>query len=255
MQQATALNVTVLGTGEPAIFVHGSFGWGEETWRMQHPLADSFRLLLVDRRGFGGSPASGRVDFERDADDVSELLANGAHLVGHSYGGVVALLAAARKPEAVRSLTVIEPPALALVRGQQLAMQFSEGVEQATHEARDASDYHARFLRNFGFRARDELLHGRHVEAARSSWGERNPAEADIPLGALRNVRTLVVRGDWASAPAAATRRGGALFHAICDVLVDRLGAESATFASAHNPQLLGEPFNERLRAFWEAGP
>jgi pimeloyl-ACP methyl ester carboxylesterase len=32
------------------------------------------------------------------------------HLLGHSYGGIVSMLAAARRPEAVRSLTVIEPP-------------------------------------------------------------------------------------------------------------------------------------------------
>jgi pimeloyl-ACP methyl ester carboxylesterase len=124
VQHTTGLNVTVWGDGEPAVFVHGSFGWGEETWREQRPLADSHRLLLVDRRGFGGSPANGRVDFERDAEDVAELLADGAHLVGHSYGGVVSLLAAARKPHAVRSLTVIEPPALGLVRGNPAVEEF-----------------------------------------------------------------------------------------------------------------------------------
>jgi hypothetical protein len=38
----------------------------------------------------------------------------------------------------------------------------------------------------------------------------------------------------------------------VCDVLVNALAADSATFAgAAHNPQLLGAPFNERLRAFW----
>ena len=251
MQHASGLNVTVWGDGEPAVFVHGSFGWGEETWREQRHLADSYRLLLVDRRGFGGSPASGRVDFERDADDVAALLPGGAHLVGHSYGGVVSLLAAARKPHAVRSLTVIEPPALGLVRGDPVVEEFIVGFGEAMREARDPSDYYARFLRNFGFSARDEALAGRDLESARSSWAERSPAEANIPFDELGEVRTLVVRGDWASVPPAAAARGRVVFHAACDVLVDRLGAESATFASAHNPQLLGEPFNERLRAFW----
>ena len=94
MSDAASLNVTVWGEGDAAVFVHGSFGWGEETWREQRPLAEHYRLLLVDRRGFGASPANGRVDFERDAHDVAEVLAGGAHLVGHSYGGVVSLLAA-----------------------------------------------------------------------------------------------------------------------------------------------------------------
>ena len=107
MRTATGVHVTVWGEGEPAVLVHGSFGWGEETWREQRPLADHYRLLLIDRRGFGASPANERVDFERDAEDVADLLEDGAHLVGHSYGGVASLVAAVRRPEAIRSLTVI----------------------------------------------------------------------------------------------------------------------------------------------------
>src|SRR5438477_2435226 len=42
------LHVTRLGDGPPAVFVHGSFGWGEETWSAQRPLADDYELLLVD---------------------------------------------------------------------------------------------------------------------------------------------------------------------------------------------------------------
>jgi pimeloyl-ACP methyl ester carboxylesterase len=250
---ATGLHVTVWGDGEPAVFVHGSFGWGEETWAKQRPLADSYRLLLVDRRGFGGSPPDGPVDFERDASDVADVLGSGAHLVGHSYGGVVSLLAAARRPEAVRSLTVIEPPALGLVRGDPLVETFIAGVDEAMHAADDPSDYRARFLRNFGFSGHAQELVGANLEAARSSWGERNPAEAEIPFEELRGVRTLVVRGDWSKTQASAQERGQAVLHSICDVLERHLDAESAIFPGAHNPQLLGDRFNDRLRTFWEA--
>jgi pimeloyl-ACP methyl ester carboxylesterase len=246
--------VTVWGEGEPAVFVHGSFGWGEETWAKQRPLAGSYRLLLVDRRGFGGTPADGAVDFERDADDVAELLGEGAHLVGHSYGGVVSLLAAARRPDAVRSLTVIEPPALGLVRGDPLVETFITGVAEAMRTADGPSDYRARFLRNFGFAGRPQELEGAGLEAARSSWNERNPAEAEIRLEDLRGVRTLVVRGDWSKTQPSAQTRGQTVLHRVCDVLERELGAESAIFSGAHNPQLVGEPFNECLRTFWEAG-
>jgi pimeloyl-ACP methyl ester carboxylesterase len=247
-----ALNVTVWGEGEPAVFVHGSFGWGEETWRAQRPLAAQYRLLLVDRRGFGGSPANGRVDFERDAADVAELLGDGAHLVGHSYGGVVSLLAAGLRPDAVRSLTVIEPPALGLLGDDPAAVDFSNGVQQAMADATDPSDYRARFLRNFGFPAADVELEGPALEAAQASWHERNPGEAVIPFDELRAIRALVVRGDWAKAPPLARERGAAIFHAICDVIESRLHAEAAMFPAAHRPQEVGEPFNERLLAFWD---
>jgi pimeloyl-ACP methyl ester carboxylesterase len=251
--KATALSVTQWGDGEPAVFVHGSLGWGEETWREQRPLADAYRLLLVDRRGFGASPPNGRVDFERDAEDVADLLGEGAHLVGHSYGGVVCLLTAGLRPEAVRSLTVIEPPALGLVRDEPKVRKFTDGVYAAMKDAADPSEYRALFLRNFGFPTRLVELQGNELGAARSSWRERDPGEAVIRFDRLQGVPALVVRGDWANAPASARERGGAVFHAVCDVLEHRLHAQSATFAAAHSPQLLGEPFNARLRAFWES--
>ena len=53
-------------------------------------------------------------DFLRDADDITALMGDGAHLVGHSYGGLGAMFAAARRPEASRSLTLLEPAALTL---------------------------------------------------------------------------------------------------------------------------------------------
>jgi pimeloyl-ACP methyl ester carboxylesterase len=247
------LNVTVWGEGKRVVLVHGSFGWGTETWAKQRPLADEYQLVLVDRRGFGGSPPNGRVDFERDAGDVAELLEDGAHLVGQSYGGVVSLLAAAQRPEAVRSLVVIEPPAFGLVRGDPAVEQVVAGIEGAAREAQDPGDYRLRFLRGIGFDPEPVQLTGPGLEAARSSWQERPPWEAEIPLEKLRGIRMLVVRGDWSTAVPRARQRAGGAFHAVCDVLEETLGAELAVFPAAHNPQLLGAPFNERLRAFWEA--
>ena len=64
------------------------------------PLAERFELVVVDRPGFPPNPPVERVDFEPDAELVAGLLEPGDHLVGHSYGGVISLLAAALRPEA-----------------------------------------------------------------------------------------------------------------------------------------------------------
>jgi len=253
VQRAAVLNITTWGSGAPAVFVHGSFGRGEKTWKEQRALAESHRLLLVDRRGFGGSPPDGRVDFERDAQDVAALLEQDSHLVGHSYGGVVTLLAAARRPEAVRSLTVIEPPALGLVRGNPNVEKFIAAVQAAREEAMDPSDYRVRFLRAFGFPAAREKLTGADLDGARSSWHERPPWEAEILFEKLRGLRVLVVQGDWKDAPPQAQDRGRAALHAVCDVLERELEASAATLPGSHNPQLFGAPFNHRLREFWES--
>ena len=79
------------------------------------PLADAgYHLLAPDRRGYGRSPAAEGEDFLRDAEDIAALMGEGAHLVGHSYSGLGVLCAAALRPEATRSLTLLEPAAFAL---------------------------------------------------------------------------------------------------------------------------------------------
>ena len=98
-----AVEILEHGTGAPVVMVHGDVSGAGATWETQLPLADDHHLLLVNRRGFGGSPDTEGEDFAVDAADVAEVLdgVGPAHLVGHSYGGVVALLAAASRPEAV----------------------------------------------------------------------------------------------------------------------------------------------------------
>jgi pimeloyl-ACP methyl ester carboxylesterase len=66
----------------------------------------------VYRRGFAPSPPPrrGHSDFDEDAADIVSLIEHRPHVVAHSYGGVGAILAAARAPQRVRSLTLIEPP-------------------------------------------------------------------------------------------------------------------------------------------------
>ena len=247
------LHVTELGDGDPVVLVHGSMGAGSETWSNQLTLADNYQLLILDRGGYDNSP-SGDGDFERDAEDVAALL-DDAHVVGNSYGGVVALLATARRPEAVRSLTVIEPPALGLVRGRPEVEEFIERVDRARREATDGSDYAVRFVRSFGFPASTDALEGRALVAATASWRERPAWEASIPLAALAAAPfpTLVVRGAWDTAPDEARRIGKASFDAVCDVLVERLGAASATIAGAAHAAHRGDDFNDVLVAFWDS--
>src|ERR1700733_6638575 len=100
------------GSAGPAIvFVHGSLNEGITAFQAQRDLSARWRLRIPNRRGYGNSPPIERVDPDVDAADIVEMLEAGAHLVGTSMGGVIAARAAARAPERVRSLTLIEPPA------------------------------------------------------------------------------------------------------------------------------------------------
>ena len=92
------------GLVERLVLVHGSVVGGRGTWRTQAPLTERFELVVLERPGFPPNPPVDRVDFAEDAELVASRLQRGDHLVGHSYGGVISLLAAA----AARSATT--PP-------------------------------------------------------------------------------------------------------------------------------------------------
>src|SRR5687768_3345046 len=111
------LDVERIGDGPLVLFIHGSIAPAAECWSKQRPLADRWTLLLANRPGFGASPALEGGDFEAEAPLFAELLGDGAHLVGHSYGAVIALLTAGLRPQAVRSLTVSEPGTIHLAAG------------------------------------------------------------------------------------------------------------------------------------------
>jgi pimeloyl-ACP methyl ester carboxylesterase len=240
----TKLHVERWGEGPPVLLVHGSVGDGPGTWAEQRPLAERWTLTVPDRPGFGENPPVERVDFDVDAPLVAELLADGAHLVGHSYGGVISLLAAARRPEAVWSLTVVEPPAFGVARGNADVDDFVDhGQEHWRSGPRDPEAFLRGFLRLVGS-ALDppSPLPPRLQRGAEMLLVERGPWEAEIPLDELAGASfpKLVVSG--AHDPA---------FDAVCDVLEQRLWAERAVIAGAgHSVQRTGAPFNERLEAF-----
>src|SRR2546421_5484229 len=96
---ARRVRVETLGRGPRVVLVHGSVGNGASTWSAQEPLAERFTLVVPDRPGSPPNPPVERVDFEEQAPLVADLLGEGAHLVGHSYGGGISLHAAALRPD------------------------------------------------------------------------------------------------------------------------------------------------------------
>ncbi|HEY3766855.1 MAG TPA: alpha/beta hydrolase [Gaiellales bacterium] len=256
------LHVAVTGSGPPALLVHGSMSFGALAFSEQGPLAAEFELHVVDRRGFGRSPdGAGRVDFDADAADIAALLDPPMHVLGHSYGAIACMLAAARRPRSVRSLTVIEPPAFGLVPGDPAVAHLMARLERHIDARAGMTEeqYLRGFLEAWGFdfgTAGGPTLNAVARRSVRRSMGERLPTEARIPLDDLGRALfpVLVARGGWDAVPEPARAIGGSAFAAVCDLLVQRLGAQEAVFpGAAHQPQLLGEPFNRRVAAFWHA--
>jgi pimeloyl-ACP methyl ester carboxylesterase len=238
------LHVERFGEGPPVLLIHGSVTGGALTWGEQLPLAERFTLLVADRPGYGQTPMIEREDFEADAPLVADALGDGAHLVGHSYGGVVSLLAAAQRPAAMGSLTVIEPPAFGIARGNRAVEDRVTRIRE--HWEAGPSEPEP-FLRGFlaivgSVFDPPSPLPPELERGARVLLVERPPWEAQIPLEKLAAApfRKLVVSG--AHDPA---------FEAVCDVLEEKLDAERAVIPGAgHSVQRTGAPFNDRLEEF-----
>ena len=235
--------------GPVVVLLHGSAapGWG--TWSAQRSLANDHRLVVPHLPGYPPNPPLERIDFEASAREVAGLIEPGAHLVGHSYGGVIGLLAADLARERLRSLTVIEPPAFGVARGDPAVEELIERINEAfATSARDPREFLARFAAAMGDSpALPDPLPPALAAAVRATLTERDPTEAEIPFDRLRSAGfpILVVSG-----------RSSPPYDTVCDVLVERLGAELAVIPGfGHRVQRSGKPFNERLRAFLAAAP
>ena len=240
------LFVDTWGTGTPVVLVHGSLATGADEWQAQRPLADEgFRLIVPDRRGYGRSPAADGEDFIRDGDDIADLMGDGAHLVGHSYGGLGVLFAAARRPDTTLSLTLLEPGAFSLGQQHPAARTLVADLRRLWNQDLPAEDWVVRFLTAVG--SDPDALSPELIAAAvplgpvlrrgRPMW------EPELPLAAVASAAfpKLVVSGGHSAG-----------FDAMCDDLAGRIGASRLVVEGAgHEIQFTGRPLSEALLALW----
>ncbi len=217
------------------VLLHGSVTNAALSWGSQATLADRFELVVPNRPGFPPNPPVDRVDFDDDARWLESILQPGDHLVGHSYGGVIALLAAPRLPLA--SLTLIEPPAFDVARDDPAVERWLEVAAALPRDSVRA--YLEAFLLHVGapFPLPDPLPPDLQ-QGAEAFYSERRPDEAEIPLAPLP-YPVLVVTGDHEPA-----------FEAVADVLCARLGAERLVLRGAGHAVQRARGFNQALEAF-----
>jgi pimeloyl-ACP methyl ester carboxylesterase len=228
------------------VLIHGSGGNAETAWTAVRPLAERFTLVMPNRSGYPPNPPLERLDFEVQAAELAPLLEDGAHVVGHSYGGVIALLIAAGDPDRVRSLAVSEPPAFGLARGNPTVDAVVEGLdEHFTRGPREPRAFLEAFLALVGSKAQlPDPLPPAVEQNTRATMAERPPWEAEIPLDALAatDFPKLVISG--AHHPA---------FDAICDVLEERLPARREVLPGAGHGIPRAPGYAELLSGFLDS--
>ncbi len=217
------IHVTHWGDAGPVVLlihggVQGDVGGGPSSFARQRPLSQQgFQLLLPDRPGFGQSPTRGPDNMENESVWIAGMLGNGVNLVGHSWGGTDALLAAARQPGKVQSLILIEPAMTQLIPADPGLMK-NPVLHQAVAERAQwlvAAKTPADFMRSFvatvsgagkpppalaaimadpakATGAGCALLEGKVATAAETRAAAAVVAQAGIPV--------LVVTGGWSPA-------------------------------------------------------
>ncbi len=253
------LDVERVGNGPRVVLVHGSIVGARQTWRKQRSLGSTWTLVMSNRPGFGDSPPLERGDFAVEAELIAALLGEGtgagtgtgtgtgagAHLVGHSYGAVIALLAAASCPRSVRSLIVSEPGLLRLAAGDPTAEAMVDGGERLYRVAADLPP--AEFLRLFrtgvhSTHATPEALPPELERGVMISARERPAWHADVPFKRLAAAAfpKLVISGGHSP-----------VFETVCDVVAERIGARRSVIAGrGHTIPASGDAYNRLVHDF-----
>jgi len=123
------------GTGQPVIFIHGTLN-DFRIWHFQlEKFAQKYHAISYSRRYAYPNRWSGNSDdnnLTNNVEDLAELIIkrlnlSPAHLIGHSYGALIALYMAHQHPDQVRTLVLGEPPAMSLLGGNK---QYSRDIDK-----------------------------------------------------------------------------------------------------------------------------
>lgn len=145
------------GSGEGVVCLHSNASSSSQWRLLADSLEDGFHVIAVDGYDAGKSPPWASAEPLRLEDEVRLLAAaferagDRFHLVGHSYGGAVAIKTALMYPARVASVVVYEPTLFCLVGGTDPQHSPAQGIWRAATDAGDAVDRgdHAAGARRF----------------------------------------------------------------------------------------------------------
>lgn len=142
---------------EPVLLLHCSASSGRQWDSLAGALSGRYRVIAPDLHGYGAcQPWSGPGPLELAAEARLAAAAlptdsGPAHVVGHSYGGAVALRLAVQQPWRVKSLTLIEPVAFHTLREggakERRLLDTVHGLAASVIKATLTGDYHAAMAR------------------------------------------------------------------------------------------------------------
>jgi pimeloyl-ACP methyl ester carboxylesterase len=132
------------GSGPAVVCLHANASTSGQWRALMERMSDRFRVIAVDTYGAGKSPAWPNDRELRLADEVAllepVLQAAGRrfHLVGHSYGGAIALKAALAYGDRVESMALFEPTLFAVLEQEDPAQPAAQEIKTVVADAIEA---------------------------------------------------------------------------------------------------------------------
>jgi pimeloyl-ACP methyl ester carboxylesterase len=137
------LEYQVQGSGESLVLIHGSIlADGFSPLLSEPSIANKYHVISYHRRGFAASSrAMPGLTIRQQAADCRALMRYlqiaRAHVVGHSYGGAIALQLVLDAPEDVHSLALLEPAVMNSVPSGSFFWDWVASVRHDTYEHGD----------------------------------------------------------------------------------------------------------------------
>jgi pimeloyl-ACP methyl ester carboxylesterase len=220
-----------------ALFISGIDGGGESQWPIQATglASPGRRLTFVDPNSLEGGPVE-------HAEHVLGLVNGDLNILGHSYGGITASLAAARGGSRVKSLALFEPACMTIAQDRpatkNLLSRLIPALEDAIREGASDADI---AIRMFGIKGQEtdpDDPNLAQVGANFRSWGPMWTHPVDPAVYA--RVPTLVVTGGW-----------DVNFDEYAEVIAEHGGRHVVLPGFGHRPQ--DHPSaNSLIESLWE---
>jgi pimeloyl-ACP methyl ester carboxylesterase len=134
------------GSGPALVCLHSNASMSGQWRGLMTRLSARYRILAPDSYGSGQSPewpSDRRISLKDEVNLIDPVLENAGEsfsLVGHSYGGAIALRAAVQYPDRVRALVLYEPTLFSLIEADGPSPNDADGIRHAVAAAGVALD-------------------------------------------------------------------------------------------------------------------